>query len=144
MAIYFSYIKMMKYWKALKLKGSVQLGPSSYKLNYASWERNVKMPIPFGSKKVLIQSYVMSVRGTAKVLNRLYSKTGMPVLAVHIQWTLVTTTFIPKDVVIKMNLLLYRILKEQIDMLRNVLFCSYFLTEHMFWIFVKIASLRRF
>ena len=34
-----------------------------------------------------------------------------------IQWTLVTTTaFVPKDVAIKMNLLLYRILNEQIDM----------------------------
>ena len=34
-----------------------------------------------------------------------------------IQRTLVTTTvFVPKDVAIKMNLLLYRILNEQIDM----------------------------
>ena len=34
-----------------------------------------------------------------------------------LQWTLVTTTtFVPKDVAIKMNLLLYRILNEQIDM----------------------------
>ena len=35
----------------------------------------------------------------------------------HIQWTLVTmTTFVPKDVAIKMNLLLFVILNEQIDM----------------------------
>ena len=34
-----------------------------------------------------------------------------------IQWTLVTTTaFVPKDVSIKTNLLMYRILNEQIDM----------------------------
>ena len=34
-----------------------------------------------------------------------------------VQWTLITTTvFVPKDVAIKMNLLLYRILNEQIDM----------------------------
>ena len=37
-------------------------------------------------------------------------------LSVPIQWTLVTTTaFVPKDVAIKMNLLLYRILNEQTD-----------------------------
>ena len=34
-----------------------------------------------------------------------------------LQWILVTTTaFVPKDVAIKMNLLLYRILNELIDM----------------------------
>ena len=34
-----------------------------------------------------------------------------------IQWTLITMTpFVPKDIAIKMNLLLYRILNEQIDM----------------------------
>ena len=34
-----------------------------------------------------------------------------------IKWTLITTTaFVPKDITIKMNLLLYRILNEQIDM----------------------------
>ena len=33
-----------------------------------------------------------------------------------VQWTLVkTTAFVPKDVTIKMNLLLYRIFNEQID-----------------------------
>ena len=57
--------------------------------------------------------------------------------------TLVTmTAFVPKDVAIKMNLLFYRILNEQIDYVRKILFCSYFLIEHMFWIFVRIASLR--
>ena len=35
----------------------------------------------------------------------------------ELQWTLVTTTaFVPKDIAIKTNLLLYRILNEQIDM----------------------------
>ena len=35
----------------------------------------------------------------------------------QIQWTLVTTTaFVPKDVAIKMNVLLYRTLNEQTDM----------------------------
>ena len=50
-----------------------------------------------------------------------------------IQWTLVTTTaFVPKYVAI-LNLLLYRILNEQIGTyVRNVLFCSYFLIEHMY------------
>ena len=39
------------------------------------------------------------------------------VIVIVIQWNLVTTTqFVPKDVAIKMNLLLYRILNEQIDM----------------------------
>ena len=34
-----------------------------------------------------------------------------------IQWTLVTTTpFVPEDIAIKTNLLLFRILNEQIDM----------------------------
>ena len=34
-----------------------------------------------------------------------------------VQWTLITTTaFVPKDIDIKMNLLLYRILNEQTDM----------------------------
>ena len=34
-----------------------------------------------------------------------------------VYWTLITTTaFVPKDVAIKMNLLLYRILNVQIDM----------------------------
>ena len=48
----------------------------------------------------------------------------------------------PKDVAIKMNLLLYRILNEQIDL---VLFLfSHRAYEHMFWIFVRIASMRRF
>ena len=36
---------------------------------------------------------------------------------ITVQWTLITTTaFVPKDIAIKMNLLLYRILNEQIDM----------------------------
>ena len=36
---------------------------------------------------------------------------------IEAQWTLVTTTaFVSKNVAIKMNLLLYRILNEQIDM----------------------------
>ena len=40
-----------------------------------------------------------------------------------VQWTLVTTTaFVPKDFVIKMNLLLYRIGNEQIDMLEKSCF----------------------
>ena len=43
-----------------------------------------------------------------------YSKIWIPIL---LQWTLVTmTAFITKDVAIKMNLLLHRILNEQIDM----------------------------
>ena len=34
-----------------------------------------------------------------------------------VQWTYVTmTAFVPKDIAIKINLLLYRILNEQIDM----------------------------
>ena len=38
-------------------------------------------------------------------------------LKILLQWTLVTTTaFVPKDVAIKTNLLLYRILNEQTDM----------------------------
>ena len=38
----------------------------------------------------------------------------------NLQWTLVTTTsFVPKDVAIKMNLLLYRILNKNIDMLER-------------------------
>ena len=48
----------------------------------------------------------------------------------QIQWTLVTmTAFVPKEVAV--NLLLYRILNEQIDV-RKVLFCSHFFIEHMF------------
>ena len=60
--------------------------------------------------------------------------------------TLVTTTaFVPKDVAIKMNLLLLRILNGQNDMYcKKDLVYSCFLTEHMFWIFVRIASLRQF
>ena len=53
-----------------------------------------------------------------------------------------TTSFVPKDVAIKMNFMLYKIPHEQID--NKNMFCSYFLIEHMFWIFVRIASLRRF
>ena len=42
----------------------------------------------------------------------------LPTLAYPlVQWTLITTTaFIPYDIAIKTNLLLYRILNEQIDM----------------------------
>ena len=40
-----------------------------------------------------------------------------------VQWTLVTTAaFVPKDVAIKINLLLYRIGNEQIDMLEKSCF----------------------
>ena len=38
----------------------------------------------------------------------------------------------PKDVAIKMNLLLYRILQRANPYVGKALFCSYFLTEHMF------------
>ena len=50
------------------------------------------------------------------------------------------TTFVPKDVAIKMKLLLKRILNEQND-IRKALFYSYLLLEHMVWIFLRIASL---
>ena len=39
------------------------------------------------------------------------------VIKIHVQWTLFkTTAFVPNEVAIKLNLLLYRILNEQIDM----------------------------
>ena len=38
----------------------------------------------------------------------------------------VMTAFVSKDVAIENNLLLYRILNEQIDMVGKVLFCFYF------------------
>ena len=62
----------------------------------------------------------------------------------HTQCTLVTTTeFVPKNVAITINAV------EQntnwaVWYVRQVLFSSYFLKEQMFWIFVRIASIRRF
>ena len=50
--------------------------------------------------------------------------------------------FVPKEVAIKMNLLLYRILKEQIDIEKGSCFVLIFLIEHMFSIFVRIVSLK--
>ena len=50
------------------------------------------------------------------------------------------TTFIPKGIAIKVNLLLYRKLNEQNVKYGN----SYFYVEHIFWIFIWIASLGQF
>ena len=51
------------------------------------------------------------------------------------------TAFVSKDIAIKMNLLLYRILNVLADSyVRKVLFCSYFLIEHVFCISVNFLT----
>ena len=76
----------------------------------------------------LSERYTSTQKGTAKMMND-YEKMRKDLMRVCmlyiswwgyvccIQWTLITTTaFVPKDIAIKTNLLLYRILNEQIDM----------------------------
>ena len=49
------------------------------------------------------------------------------------------TVFVPKDIDIKMNLLLYRTLNEQNGSKKGLVLFLFFPIEHMFWIFVRIA-----
>ena len=108
-------------WKGVFSKGKclLPLGADSFLLSRRLFRKEVKpfwqlLPLkvyPF-PLNVLLYYYKFSAVHEFSVLkpqNWHFYNT--------LQWTLITTTaFVPKDVAIKMNLLLYRILNEQIDM----------------------------